>query len=137
MKNPLKSTRGEGYIDAVITTLCSIMLIVLAINTFSFLTLKQDMDYFAKELLATATTDGRISSNVSDRYTELAEEIGISPDVSWETTYFNETQQTVQLGEVVKIELTYHTTFEGLGTLLQIPMTVTVSHSGLSQRYWK
>ena len=55
----LKSQKAEGYIDTVVGVLCVMMLLILSINTFSFLALKQDMDPMAKEVLQAATFDGR------------------------------------------------------------------------------
>ena len=47
----LKNNRAEGYIDSVVCVIAAMMVIVLALNAFSFLTLKQNMDYFAKEMI--------------------------------------------------------------------------------------
>ena len=43
-----KGTKAEGYIDAVVGVMAAMMVIAFALNVFSFLTLKQDMDHFAK-----------------------------------------------------------------------------------------
>ena len=68
---PLKTTKAEGYIDTVVCVIAAMMVIVLALNVFSFLTLKQDMDHFAKELIDTATTYGRTNEQATTRYNEL------------------------------------------------------------------
>ena len=39
----LLNHRAEGYIDTVVCVMAAMMVIVLALNVFSFLTLKQDM----------------------------------------------------------------------------------------------
>lgn len=135
-KKILKSKSGEGYIDTVVGVLCSMMVIVLALNVFSFLTLKQNMDYFAKELLETAVENGRIGVEVNARYTELEKETGIHPSAAWDTAYFNSSAKTVQLGDTIKLTLTDETTFKGFG-VFSIPITLTATHSGLSQKYWK
>ena len=136
MKQILKSRSGEGYIDTVVGILCSMIVIVLALNTFSFLALKQDMDYFAKELIETATVEGQIGSEVTDRYAELEKETGISPSMAWDADYFSISAQTVQLGDTIGLTLTYQTTFKGFG-VFNMPITLTATHSGLSQKYWK
>ena len=78
----LRNKRAEGYIDTVVCVMAAMMVIVLALNVFSFLTIKQDMDYFAKEITDTATIHGRTSKEVSDRYQSLCEELQLQP--SWE-----------------------------------------------------
>ena len=65
------------------------MVLVISLNVFSFLTLKQDMDYFAKEMLDTAVSNGSIQINSSMRYDELCSDTGLSPDISWDVDYYN------------------------------------------------
>ena len=129
-------TRGEGYVDTVIAIFILLMLLVFCINVFSFLSLKQDMDHFSKELMQTATTDGRVSSNITTRQQQLVAEIGINPTLTWNAVYFNAAQRTVQYGEKIELTLTLHTRFKGFG-LFSIPVTLTTKHSGMSQRYHK
>lgn len=62
MANILGSRRGDGYIDVVVAVLVSMMLIVLSLNVFSFFTLHQDLDYFAKEMVEAACADGQTGS---------------------------------------------------------------------------
>lgn len=87
MKKLMKSKRGDGYIDVVIAVLVSMMLLVMALNIFSFFTLKQDLDYFTKEMLEVATAEGRTNGEVYTRYYELADETGIYP--SYDYTIIN------------------------------------------------
>lgn len=133
----LLNNRAEGYIDTVVCVMAAMMVIVLALNAFSFLTLKQNMDYFAKELIETATMYGRTSPEVTDRYEELAEELGIRPHMSFTgTEYYNSSAKTVQLGDTIKLKLMYPTYVKGFG-VFKIPVTLKSIHSGLSQKYWK
>lgn len=136
LKKVISNNRGEGYIDVAVTVLIFMMLIVLALNVFSFLTLKQDMDYYAKEMIYAASSFGKTTDEVIERQEILTEETGIDPIIIWETEYFNESQQTVQYGENISITLQYDTYLQGFGTV-QIPITLTVTHSGLSMTYWK
>lgn len=137
MKRLIKNTRAEGYIDTVVCVMAAMMVIVLALNVFSFLTLKQDLDYFAKEVIDTATTYGRTNEETTDRYFELIDELGIAPNMTFsESDYYNLTTGKVQLGDTIKVKLTYQTYIKGFG-VFRIPITLTATHSGLSQKYWK
>jgi hypothetical protein len=136
IKNIIQSKRGEGYIDVVVGILVSMMILVLALNVFSFLTIKQDMDYFAKEMIFAASAYGRTNEEADTRYNELLAETGIEPAVTWEASYFNDSDKTVQYGNTIAVTLTYHTYVKGLG-VFKIPITLTAKHSGLSQKYWK
>ena len=133
----LKNKRGENYIDTVVGVVAAMMVIVVALNIFSFLTLKQDLDYYAKEMVEVCCSYGKTCDEVQDRDEELSAELGLNPDLSFNgTEYFNATKRTVQYGEVIVVELTYRTYVRGLG-VFRIPVTLTAKHSGLSRRYWK
>lgn len=137
MKKILINKRGEGYIDTVVCVLAAMMVIVLALNVFSFLTMKQDLDYFAKEMIDVATTYGRTNEQATDRYNELCDEMGFTPTVNYSgTDYYNSRNGTVQLGETITVTITYKTYMQGFGAF-KIPITLTAKHSGLSQKYWK
>lgn len=132
----IKNKHGDGYIDVVISVLVSMMMIVLILNVFSFMTVKQDMDYFAKEMINCAAANGTTAGRVNTRYYELVAETGIAPAVVWNTTYFNASQRTVQLGDTITVTLTLQSKVRGLG-VISIPVTLTAKHSGISQKYWK
>lgn len=134
---PLKNKRGDGYIDVVVAVLVSMMLIVLSLNVFSFFTLHQDLDYFAKEMVEAACADGQTGSEAVRRAEELSEELGISPSYFWNAEYMTPTSaRRVQLGDSMSIQVQYTSYVQGLG-IVRIPVTMTVTHSGLSERYWK
>ena len=133
----LKNKRGENYIDTVVGVIAAMMVIVVALNIFSFLTLKQDLDYYAKEMVEVCCSYGKTCDEVQDRDEELARELGFNPDLSFSgTEYFNVTKRTVQYGEVIVVTVTYQTYVRGLG-VFKIPITLTAVHSGLSRKYWK
>lgn len=137
MKKLIRNRRGENYIDTVVGVVAAMMVIVVALNIFSFLTLKQDLDYYAKEMVEVCCSYGKTCDEVQDRDEKLAAELGLAPDLSFNgTEYFNTSKRTVQYGEVIVVELTYRTYVRGLG-MFRIPVTLTAKHSGLSRRYWK
>ena len=137
MTKLLRNKRGENYIDTVVGVVAAMMVIVVALNIFSFLTLKQDLDYYAKEMVEVCCSYGKTCDEVQDRDEELSAELGLDPDLSFDgTEYFNATKRTVQYGEVIVVELTYRTYVRGLG-VFRIPVTLTAKHSGLSRKYWK
>ena len=130
MKRIMKSTRGEGYIDLAVAVLVLVFVLVIAISLWSAITLKQDMRYLCEELIATATSTGKVGEEVEQRFAELCEETGITPTVTWNTTYYNATKKQVQLGEIITCTLTHEITLQGFGTFT-LPFSVTVTQSGL------
>ena len=137
MKKLIRSRRGEMFIDVAVMVLCAMMIIVLAINTFSFFSIKQDLDYYAKEMIKVSTVAGKAAgTEINERKIELDAETGLTPTVSFSAAYFNAAARTVQFGETITVTLTYQTSFQGFG-LFSVPVTLTAKHSGLSQRYHK
>ena len=51
----LHSKKGEGYVDMCVGVVVFVMILVIAINIFSFITLRIEMDQIADELIEAAT----------------------------------------------------------------------------------
>ena len=135
MKEILKSKRGEGSIDVAVSIVVIMMLVALVLNVFSFLTLKQDMDYFARELVKTAEICGDTDAGaVWNRYEELAYEVGFYPDIEWDAYYYDDCR--IQYGDSFRLIISYEAELLGMG-VIHIPLTLIASSSGISRQYWK
>lgn len=136
MKKFLHSRKGEGYIDTCVSVIVFVMILVVAINIFSFITLKQEMDQICNELIETATAEGCFYSEFWERDSELLNEYywyGIYTDAE---KFYNSTYQRVQLGDTMTVKIDVTTYLKGLG-VFKIPVTLTVQKSGISEKYWK
>jgi hypothetical protein len=136
MKTRLANRRAEGYVDIAVSVLILAFLLAFAVNIFSLLVKAQDMEYFARELCDAAASSGRIGQEVEDRYAELCEETGLSPEYSFEAEYFDPADKTVQLGDTITCTVSMSASILGFGDNV-FPVTLTGSHSGLSRCYWK
>ena len=76
------------YIDLAVAVLVLVFVLVIAISLWSAITLKQDMRYMCEELIATATSTGKVGEEVEQRFAELCEQTGITPTVTRNTTYY-------------------------------------------------
>ena len=136
MKNLMRSKRGEGYIDTAISVVVFVMILVVAINIFSFIALKQEMDQIAEELIEAATYAGSFEGEFWNRDSELLNQYyyyGISTSAE---KYFNSGYGRVQLGDTMTVKIDVTTHLKGLG-IFKIPVTVSVTRSGISEKYWK
>ena len=132
----VKNKRGEGYVDMCVGVIVFVMILVITINIFSFITLRIEMDQIADEILEASTYSGAFGSDFEEareRMTEQYYDFGLEYDAD---EYFNTAYKRVQLGHVMYITVSVDTTIKGLG-MFQIPVTLTVTRSGLSQKYWK
>ena len=136
IKKLLSSQKGEGYIDICVGVIVFVMVLIVAINIFSFITLKVEMDQIAGDLIEAATYAGEFNEDFwnadsynLEQYYEYSVQYGADE-------YFNSSYHRVQLGERMWVTVSKDTYIKGLG-IFRIPITVSVTKSGLSERYWK
>lgn len=136
IKKVLSSRKGEGYIDMCVGVVVFVMILVIAINIFSFITLKVEMDQIAEDLIESATYSGEFDTDFwnADMY-NLDQYYYYDIDYGADE-YFNEAYNRVQLGTRMWVTISKDTHVKGLG-IFKIPVTVSVTRSGLSERYWK
>lgn len=136
IKQLMKSKKAEGYIDICVGVIVFVMVLVIAINIFSFVTLKIEMDQIAEELIEAATYSGCFDDDFWQRDSDMLDEYYYYDIDYGADEYFNSTYQRVQLGEKMWVTISKHTYVKGLG-VFKIPITVSVTRSGLSEKYWK
>ena len=136
MKKILLSKKGEGYVDVVIGIFAIMMVVVVVLNIFEFMTLKQDLDEISGQLIEVATYNGDFGVKFHQRSEQLKDQffdfdVSTSADV-----YFSSAYNRVQLGDKMEVSVSIQTYVQGLG-LFRIPITVTSHRSGISEKYWK
>lgn len=136
LKRLLKNKKGEGYIDICVGVIVFVMVLVIAINIFSFVTLRIEMDQIADELIESATYSGCFSTDFWDRDDDMLGEYFYYDIDYGADRYFNTTYKRVQLGNKMWVEVSVDTYIKGLG-MFKIPVTLKVHKSGLSEKYWK
>lgn len=132
----LLSKRGEGYIDICIGIIALLSVLVLTLNVYSFLTLKQDLDEISEQLIETATYSGCFGDEFNEREESLKLQLFDFEVETAADSYYNASYKRVQLGNTMKVTVKVHTKLVGIG-IVNIPVTCTSTRSGLSERYWK
>lgn len=136
MKKIITSKKAEGYIDVVVGIFAMMMVLVVVLNIFQFLTLKQDLDEISGQLIETATFNGSFGDEFDERVESLQNQF-FDFDVDTDAeSYFNATYERVQLGDQMDVYVSVQTYVQGLG-MFKIPITVTSHRSGISEKYWK
>ena len=132
----MKSKRGEGYVDICVGVIVFVMILVIAINIFSFITLRIELDRIADEILDASTYSGAFGNDSQDAYERMLDEY-YDFDLELDADdYYNTAYKRVQLGHAMYVTVSVDTYIKGLG-VFKIPVTVSVTRSGLSQKYWK
>lgn len=135
VKKVFSSKKGEGYVDICIATVVFVIFIVIALNIFSFITLKTEMDQIADTLIITATHEGGFQEDFYDMDNRLQEHYFVY-NMNCGADNFFDGGDNVQLGEKMWVEISLETSVKGLG-IFEIPVTVKVRRSGISEVYWK
>ena len=138
-KKLLRDCRGEmSYISAIVGMTVLLLFVVLVLNVFSILTLRQDMQYVTDRVLERLAADG--ADTEAETYFENAcREVGIDPDTasfSLEGTDYLEGTDCVQYGSSICFRMTCTTSFTGGGSLFS-DFQVQVQGSRLSEYYYK
>lgn len=134
-KKIFSSKKGEGYVDICIATVIFVMLTVIALNIFSFITLKNDMDQIADNLIIAATHSGEFGEDFSDVDMDMIDNY-FYYELDYGAEEFFTSGEKVQLGDRMWVEIWVDTSVKGLG-IFEIPVTVKVKRSGISEAYWK
>ena len=127
----LKERQGEGYIDVVVLVLCAVFALALAMRVLPVFIQKQQLDYYASELVREAEVTGRVGEEPSRRAAVLTEKTGLTPDITWST------QGQIQLNSDVTVTLTMETNIGLFGDLGSFPVTLRAQAAGKSEVYWK
>lgn len=136
MKKLITSRKAEGYIDICIGIIALLSVMVLTLNIYSFLTLKQDIDEISEQLIEVATYTGCFGDDFNSRADSLKTQyfdFDVTPAAE---SYYNASYKRVQLGNTMSVTVTVHTKLKGVG-VVDIPITATSKRSGISEHYWK
>ena len=135
VKKLFSSKKGEGYVDICIATVIFVMLTVIALNIFSFITLKNDMDQIADNLIVVATHSGEFGDEFWTTDSDMINDY-FPYEIEYDAESYTGIDNRVQLGDKMWVEISVDTTVKGLG-IFEIPVTLRVKRSGISERYWK
>lgn len=132
----MKNKRAEGYIDICIGIIALLSVLVLTLNVYSFLTLKQDLDEISEQLIEVATYNGCFGDEFNQRANSLRDQLFDFDVETSASSYYNAAYKKVQLGNTMKVTVKVHTKVVGIG-IVNIPITCTSTRSGISEHYWK
>jgi hypothetical protein len=126
----LKSKKGEGYIDVVVLTIVSMLVLCTMIAVAPVFITKLSLDNYANELAREAEIAGRVGAETTQRLGRLNEIKGLNPNVAWDRT------GQIQIGQDVTVTVTTVVDI-GFFTFGSIPITLTSTATGTSEVLWK
>lgn len=130
VKYILKCKKGELYLDALIS---SIILIIVVLGIVTFMPLfavKSKLDTFTNELVRTVEVYGRVDSEARQKEEDLIKKLGIRGVVSYSKT------GKIQLNEEFEITVTYRYKIK-LGKIFSYDFLLKSKGLGKGEVYWK
>lgn len=135
MKSVFRGHKGEGYIDLCVGVVAFVAILVMAINIFQFISVRIELDRIADELITAATYSGEFGEDYWFRHADMISRCDFTQEHG-APKYFHQALQKVQLGDKMWVTVHKQVYLKGFG-VFRIPVTVTVTRSGLSEKYWK
>lgn len=136
MKKTSHAKKGEAFLEYCIVMVLVVIMLIIVINVFSFVSLKVQLDKITDDLLQVATYTGSFGTKFDEAKQNLEDtyfDFEVTVDVS---EWHSQPDKTVQLGEVMQVTVTKDTELKGCGGF-SIPITVSSTRAGLSEKYWK
>ena len=117
----------------------AVIFLLVVMNVFSVLTMRQNMKYVADFVLEKTAIDGS-TRNAASYFRTACSEAGIdsaSASFSLEgTDYLNRIAGTVQYGDVISLRMTCRIALSA-GGIASLPVTMEIRESTLSEVYYK
>lgn len=126
----LKCTRGEGYIDTVVSFFAIMMAFAFILAVAPIFIQKMTLNNIANELCREAEIAGRIGSETTTRYERLCETYEIQPNVTWSRS------GRVPIGETFTVTVSTDCNFSFF-VFQNTPITINSTAEGMSEVYWK
>lgn len=127
----LKSEKGEMVINITVILMAVMYTISLGLHLYPVFIRYQQMQTYANEICRVAEISGRIGSETTTKEEKLNQEIGITPDVVWNTS------GQVQLNGDVNVTCSTTVEIGNFGGIASVSVPVYGHASGQSEVYWK
>lgn len=127
----LRSQRGEMMITVCVILISCMMVLAFFLRVYPVFLHKQQLDTYASELCRVAEVSGRIGAETTDKEQKLNQIMGISPDVTWNTS------GEVQLNGTITVTCSLTDNIGLWGGFGSFPITVQGRATGQSEVYDK
>lgn len=144
IRRMMKSERGEAeYISAVVYVLIAVIVLALALNVFSIVAAKQQMDHAADQMVKQIQLAGGLNTDTEDLFQRLCadipgvENMGYTIEAVYKTPRPAGMTHAIQLGTPFYITITGDAKLGGMWNLRVMGIRLSARGAGVSERYWK
>lgn len=136
----IRDSTGEGYVDVAISMLIILTFTASLFLLFPIFTAKQSLDQTARYVARTVELYGRADDDTLELVLENGD-IMQPDDMRIETTWFDETERTIQLKTAFTVTVTKTVPITilrpALGNPVVFYVTISASAPGISEVYHK
>lgn len=133
----LRSERGDtSYITSYVYILVTVILIVFVINVFHIISVKQEMDHIADQLVKQIQLNGGTNSDTDDLFDFLTGQMNDVQNLDYEVTSTGRTNK-IQIGTPFYVTITGRCHLGGIWNFDLVPINLKSQGAGVSEHYWK
>lgn len=137
LQKTLRDEKGEAsYISTFVYILVAAILIAFIINVFRIISVKQQMDYAADQIVKQIQLNGGTSSETDSLFQFLSSEIGGVENLSF-TVDCSGSQNRIQIGTPFYVTMTGRCSLGGFWNFRLVNINVKATGAGVSEHYWK
>ena len=141
MKNKLKrlllSERGDSsYISSFIYILVVVILVAFIINVFHIISVKQEMDHIADQIVKQIQLNGGTSGDTDALFTFLTNQMSEVDGLSYQVSGPGNTGR-IQIGTPFYVTVTGRCYLGGFWKFNLVPISARSQGAGVSEHYWK
>lgn len=141
MKNKLKrlliSENGESsYVSSFVYILVVVILITFIINVFHIISVKQEMDHIADQIVKQVQLNGGVSGDTTSLFDFLSGQINDVDGLIY-TVDCSGSPDRIQIGTPFYVTVTGRCHLGGFWKFNLVPINVRSQGAGVSEHYWK
>ena len=134
----LKEERGEAnYLSSVIYIFIVVLFITMIINVFGIITVKQQLDHTADQMVKQIQLAGEINEETTGLFQYMSENITGASNITYEIDTTYKSAEKIQLGVLFYIQITGNSNLGGFWNFDSLPIKIIAKGAGVSERYWK
>ena len=133
----LSSERGDSsYISSFIYILVVVIMIAFIINVFHIISVKQEMDHMADQIVKQIQLNGGTSADTESLFNFLADQMQDVEDLTYTITCSGDSEY-IQLGTPFYVSVTGRCYLGGFWNFDIVPINIRSQGAGVSEHYWK
>lgn len=133
----LSTERGDSsYISSFIYVLVVVIMIAFIINVFHIISVKQEMDHMADQIVKQIQLNGGTNTDTESLFNFLVDQMQDVEDLTYTITCSGDSEY-IQLGTPFYVSVTGRCYLGGFWNFDIVPINIRSQGAGVSEHYWK